>query len=151
MYVIEAEVQLSKTIFDAMELYFGHRAKISPPVLLNRIDEFEQEEENTSKSELAFTDEQGTTPTPRKQPGPNADDPNLTESRSRTSKKTRRLPSADSAEVMKDFVGTLTTRWQKEDENDEKRRAEDREVNDRLLSLFSRVTNSLENWNDKNV
>ena len=58
-----------------MDRFLGHRAKITPPVLINRGTDFELDDDTTvSRSEV--TDEQGMTPRTAGQEG--EDDPHLT-------------------------------------------------------------------------
>src|SRR5436309_16103614 len=96
-----------------MDRFLGHRAKITPPVLINRGTDFELDDDTTvSRSEV--TDEQGMTAQTAGQEG--EDEPHLTGVRHRALKKKRK---SDQAELLKEVVGTLEIRWEKEDKRDD--------------------------------
>jgi len=128
-----------------MDRFLGHRAKITPPVLINRGTDFELDDDTTvSRSEV--TDEQGMTPRTAGQEG--EDDPHLTGVRPRAPKKKRK---SDQGELLKEVVGTLETRWEKEDKRDDARTAREHEDNNRFYGLLSRVVDTLERLADTNV
>ena len=62
---------MTRQLFDAMDRFLGHRAKISPPVLINRGTVFELDDD-ISRSHSEVTDE------PRTAEQEGEDDPHLT-------------------------------------------------------------------------
>ena len=133
---------MTRQLFDAMDRFLGHRAKISPPVLINRGTVFELDDDiSGSRSEV--TDE------PRTAEQEGEDDPHLTGVRHRAAKKKRKPFGPDNSELLKEVVGTLETRWEKEDKRDDARTAGEREDNSRFYGLLSRVVGTLEKLADK--
>jgi len=133
---------LTRQLVDAMDRFLGHRAKISPPVLINRGTVFELDDDiSGSRSEV--TDE------PRTAEQEGEDDPHLTGVRHRAAKKKRKPFGPDNSELLKEVVGTLETRWEKEDKRDDARTAGEREDNSRFYGLLSRVVGTLEKLADK--
>ena len=131
-----------------MDRFLGHRAKITPPVLINRGTDFELEDD-TSASRSEVTDEQGMTPQTSGQEG--EVDPHLTGLRHRAAKKKRKPFGPDNSELLKEVVGTLETRWEKEDKRDDARTATEHGDNNRFYGLLSRVADTLERLADKDV
>lgn len=129
-------------MFDAMDRYLGHRPKITPPVLINRGTEFE-DDTSIHRSE---TDEQAT-PCSRGQEG--EDDPHLSGVRHRSGKKKRRSMGADNGELVREVIGTLETRWEREEQRDDAKAATEREDNNRFYGILSSIANSLEKLTDK--
>jgi len=137
---------LNRPLFDAIDRFLGHRAKVAPPILINRDANFELDEDTSgSRSEVA--DESWMTPRTARQEG--EDDPHLTGVRHRASKKKRKPFGPDGGEVVKEVIGALETRWTREDERDDARTAGEREDNNRFYGLFSRVVVTLEKLADK--
>ena len=129
-----------------MDRFLGHRAKITPPILINRGTDFELEDD-TSASRSEVTDEQGMTPQTSGQEG--EVDPHLTGLRHRAAKKKRKPFAPDQGELLKEVVGTLETRWEKEDKRDDVSTAGEREDNSRFYGLLWRVVGTLEKLADK--
>ena len=129
-----------------MDRFLGHRAKISPPVLINRGTVFELDDD-TSGSRSEVTDEQWMTPRTAEQEG--EDDPHLTGVHHCAAKKKHKPFGPDNSELLKEVVGTLETRWEKEDKRDDARTAGEREDNSRFYGLLSRVVGTLEKLADK--
>ena len=133
---------MTRQLFDAMDRFLGHRAKISPPVLINRGTVFELDDD-TSGSRSEVTDE------PRTAEQEGEDDPHLTGVRHCAAKKKRKPFGPDNSELLKEVVGTLETRWEMEDKRDDARTAGEREDNSRFYGLLSRVVGTLEKLADK--
>ena len=131
-----------------MDRFLGHRAKITPPVLINRSTDFELDDD-TSASRSELTDDQGMTPRSAGQEG--EDDPHLTGVRHRAAKKKRKSFAPDQGELLKDVVATLETMWEKEDKRDDVGTASENEDNNRFYGLLSRVVDTLERLADKDV
>ena len=135
---------MTRQLFDAMDRFLGHRAKISPPVLINRGTVFELDDDiSGSRSEV--TDE------PRTAEQEGEDDPHLTGVRHRAAKKKCKPFGPDNSELLKEVVGTLETRWEKEDKRDDARTAREHEDNNRFYGLLSRVVDTLERLADTDV
>jgi hypothetical protein len=131
-----------------MDHFLGHRAKITPPVLINRGTDFDLDDDaSASRSEVM--DDQGMTPRTAGQEG--EDDPYLTGVHHRAAKKKRKSFAPDQGEALKEVVGTLETRWEKEDKRDDARTASAHEDNNRFYGLLSRVVDTLERLADKDV
>ena len=139
---------MTRQLVDAMDRFLGHRAKISPPVLINRGTVFELDDDiSGSRSEV--TDEQWMTPRTAEQEG--EDDPHLTGVHHCAAKKKHKPFGPDNSELLKEVVGTLETRWEKEDKRDDARTATEHGDNNRFYGLLSRVADTLERLADKDV
>ena len=127
-----------------MDRFLGDRAKISPPVLINCGTAFELDDDiSGSRSEV--TDE------PRTAEQEGEDDPHLTGVHHCAAKKKHKPFGPDNSELLKEVVGTLETRWEKEDKRDDARTATEHGDNNRFYGLLSRVADTLERLADKDV